>query len=58
MAILWTGISVSLGAVLYAVAWPGRRARLFGYHEIFHLTVIAHLGVHVWVVAKFALRVF
>ena len=58
MAILWTGIAVSVGAVLYALAWPGRNARFFGYHELFHLTVIAHLAVHVWVVAEFALRVF
>jgi predicted membrane channel-forming protein YqfA (hemolysin III family) len=40
------------------MAWPGKNAKYFGYHEIFHLTVIAHLGVHMWVIADSALRVF
>ncbi len=54
-AMLGTGIVLTAGAVLYALAWPGRHAKWFGYHEIFHLTVIAHLGVHVWVIAQYAL---
>ena len=58
LPMLGTGIALSVGAVLYAMAWPGKDAKYFGYHEIFHLTVIAHLGVHMWVIADSALRVF
>jgi hemolysin III len=57
LAILFTGIGISIGAVLYALAWPGPEAKVFGYHEIFHLTVVIHLAVHVWVIAEYALRV-
>ena len=56
-AMLSTGIILSIGAIFYALAWPGRRARYFGYHEIFHLTVIVHLVVHFWVVSHHALKV-
>lgn len=58
LIMLGTGIALSVGAVLYAMAWPGKNAKYFGYHEIFHLTVIAHLGVHMWVIADSALHVF
>ena len=57
LAMLGTGIVLSIGAVFYALAWPGRHAKRFGYHEIFHLTVIAHLAVHMWAVARYALKV-
>lgn len=47
------GVVYSLGAVLYALRWPGRNARWVGYHEHFHLaTIIAgvlHL-IAVWMV--------
>ena len=56
-AMLGTGIILSIGAVFYALAWPGKNAKYFGYHEIFYLTVIGHLAVHLWVVAEFALKV-
>ena len=57
LAMLGTGIILSVGAIFYALAWPGKNAKYFGYHEIFHLTVIGHLAVHLWVVAEFALKV-
>jgi hemolysin III len=31
----------SLGAVVYAVRWPNPLPRLIGFHEIFHLLVVA-----------------
>lgn len=56
-AVVWLlfagGIVYSFGAMFYALRWPGRNARWFGYHEHFHLaTVIAgvlHL-IAVWMV--------
>jgi hemolysin III len=56
-AMLYTGIAITVGAVSYMFAWPGREAKHFGYHEIFHLTVIAHLAVHFWVIADLVLKV-
>ena len=31
----------SLGAVIYATKWPDPFPRIFGYHEVFHLLVVA-----------------
>jgi hemolysin III len=36
----------ALGAGVYARRWPDPRPTLFGYHEIFHLMVIAAASVH------------
>ncbi|MFE8602446.1 PAQR family membrane homeostasis protein TrhA [Archangium violaceum] len=36
----------ALGAGVYARRWPDPRPTLFGYHEIFHLMVIAGASVH------------
>lgn len=42
------GILYTIGAVLYALKWPGRDNPKFGYHEIFHVFIvlgtIAHFG--------------
>ncbi len=35
------GILYTIGAVIYAIHWPNPLPRIFGYHEIFHLFVIA-----------------
>lgn len=34
------GIAYSLGAVFYATKWPGRNARYFGFHEVFHILIL------------------
>jgi hemolysin III len=39
--IIAAGILYSTGAVLYATRWPRLSPRWFGYHEVFHLLVIA-----------------
>ncbi|GAB3087076.1 PAQR family membrane homeostasis protein TrhA [Corynebacterium aquatimens] len=54
-AVVWLlfagGALYTLGALLYGLKWPGRNAKLYGYHEHFHtLTIIAavlHL-IAVW----------
>lgn len=33
------GIAYSVGALAYGFKWPGKNARVFGYHEVFHLLV-------------------
>jgi|ERR1035437_1142528 hemolysin III len=38
------GILYSLGAVCYALKWPVLWRRIFSYHEVFHLLVVAASG--------------
>jgi hemolysin III len=35
------GALYSLGAVIYATKWPDPFPRIFGFHEVFHLLVVA-----------------
>ncbi len=56
-AVVWLllagGIVYSLGALIYGFRWPGRNARMFGYHEYFHATTIVAAVIHlvaVWLV--------
>ncbi|MDU5268134.1 MAG: hemolysin III family protein, partial [Varibaculum cambriense] len=45
LALIWLlvagGLCYSVGAVFYGLRWPGRNARYFGYHEIFHAGTVA-----------------
>jgi hemolysin III len=49
------GILYGTGAVIYAAQRPNPSPDVFGYHEIFHLLVIAAAAVHFAAVAFFAL---
>lgn len=40
------GVLYSVGAVVYARKWPDPAPRWFGYHEVFHLFVIAASVCH------------
>ncbi len=47
--LLWLldgGIAYSLGAVIYAVKWPGRNAKWFGFHEVFHVLILVGSWCH------------
>jgi hemolysin III len=49
------GILYTLGAVVYGLRWPNPSPRWFGFHEIFHLFVIAGsaayiIAIWLWVV--------
>lgn len=44
--IIGSGILYSLGAIIYALKSPNPWPKLFGYHEIFHLLVIAGAWMH------------
>lgn len=45
------GVLYTLGAVVYARQRPDPAPAVFGYHEIFHVLVIAAAGLHFTVVA-------
>jgi hemolysin III len=40
LLLLAGGLSYSAGAVIYATKWPGRNARYFGFHEVFHVLIL------------------
>lgn len=41
LLILTGGLLYSVGAIFYALKLPGRSAKYFGFHELFHIFVIA-----------------
>jgi len=47
------GILYTLGAVCYAARWPNPWQAVFGYHEVFHLLVIAASALFVAFMAMF-----
>ncbi len=49
--LVFGAVLYALGAVVYARRWPDPRPAVFGYHELFHLMVIAAAGVHYAVIA-------
>jgi len=49
------GVLYTLGAVVYAAGRPNPWPRVFGYHEVFHLLVIAGSAVHYSLIAAFVL---
>jgi hemolysin III len=57
LSLLLTGaLLYSAGAVVYARKRPDPRPLVFGYHEVFHLLVIAAAAAHYATVAGFVLR--
>lgn len=50
------GVAHSVGAVVYSMKRPDPWPTIFGFHELFHLFVIAGVACHYVVVAFFALR--
>lgn len=34
------GVAYTSGAVIYATKWPGRNAKYFGFHEVFHILIL------------------
>ena len=49
------GLLYTAGAVVYATQRPNPNPRVFGYHEVFHLFVIAAAAAHFSAIAFFAL---
>ncbi|HYO51962.1 PAQR family membrane homeostasis protein TrhA [Archangium sp.] len=44
--LVFGAVLYALGAGVYACRWPDPRPAVFGYHEVFHLMVIAAAAVH------------
>jgi len=49
------GLLYTAGAIVYATQRPDPNPRVFGYHEVFHLLVIAAAAAHFTAIAFFAL---
>jgi hemolysin III len=49
------GVLYTIGAVVYARKRPDPAPTVFGYHEVFHLFVLAAAAVHYAVIAAFVL---
>ncbi len=45
------GFIYTVGAIIYALKWPDPAPHVFGYHEIFHLCVVAAAALHFIVIA-------
>ncbi|MBI3429183.1 MAG: hemolysin III family protein [Actinobacteria bacterium] len=57
LPILIGGLLYSVGAIFYALKRPGRNARYFGFHELFHIFVVAawvsqYIGVSIAIYRK------
>jgi len=51
---IFGGVLYTLGGIVYATRWPNPSPRFFGFHEIFHLFVVAAgltyvIGIWLWV---------
>lgn len=53
--ILVGGLCYTIGTLVFATQRPRLFPRLFGYHELFHVLVMAGAGFHYWAVAGYAL---
>jgi hemolysin III len=49
------GLAYSAGAAVYALCRPDPVPLMFGYHEVFHLLVIAGVAAHFLAISLFAL---
>lgn len=47
------GLFYTIGALIYGFKWPNPVPKWFGFHEIFHLFVMAGSSCSVWAVAKY-----
>ena len=53
--VLAGGVLYTLGALAYALRRPNPRPATFGYHEVFHLLVVAAAAAHFIAIAVFVL---
>ena len=49
------GLLYTLGAVVYALRWPDPAPAWFGYHEVFHLFVVAASTAHYLAIWRYVL---
>lgn len=51
------GLLYTIGGVIYAAKWPPIASRWFGFHEIFHLFVLAGSFAHYWLMFKYIMHI-
>ncbi len=54
-ALIWLGVgglAYTVGAVFYGTRWPSLLPGVFGFHEIWHLFVMAGSTAHFWAVFR------
>jgi hemolysin III len=56
LLLLGGGVFYSLGALCYAFKWPPLWQRVFSYHEVFHLFVIAASGFFLFFIIQYVAR--
>ena len=49
--LLYGGLAYTVGAIVYATKKPDPWPRWFGFHEIWHLFVMAGAFCHFWAIA-------
>lgn len=47
------GLAYTVGAIVYARKWPDPFPRVFGYHELWHLFVLAGSACHFVMIARY-----
>lgn len=55
-AMIWLvagGVMYTIGGVIYALKWPKITNKYFGFHEIFHLFVLAGSFCHYWMILNY-----
>jgi channel protein (hemolysin III family) len=52
--LVWGGVAYTVGAVLEFLRWPVLIAGVIGPHELFHIAVLAGVGLHWWFVYHYA----
>lgn len=50
------GVAYTVGAVVYATEWPRALGRIFGFHEIWHLFVMAGSFAHYWAILAYVAK--
>ena len=53
--LLFGGALYSVGGVVYATRWPDPSPRVFGFHEVFHVLVVAGSLIHFALIAIYVL---
>ncbi len=55
LLIVGGGLAYTVGALVHAARWPDPRPAVFGYHEVFHVFVLAAVAMHYGVIAALVL---
>ncbi len=57
LLLLGGGVLYTIGAVIYARRWPDPFPRVFGFHEVFHVFVIAGSAAFIIMIARWVLPI-